>query len=140
IATNGASATRPVRAIHGCRYSSPTRLRPGSPRSRRASRSFAVLVNGSASAAATISVSPPVSSATYSSPGCTATARLAGSVQGVVVQTTSDGVGAEASSGGGATSGNLTYTDGVRCSSYSTSAWARAVLQHMHPWTGLSPL
>src|SRR5213592_2352012 len=63
--------------------------------------------------------------------GCTAMARLAGSVHGVVVQITRD-AGAPAAAGSGATSGNLTYTDGVRCSSYSTSAWASAVLQYMH--------
>ena len=67
-------------------------------------------------------------------------ARLAGSVHGVVVQITRLGLGADGASGSDVTSGNFTYTDGVRCSSYSTSACARAVLSYMHQCTGLSPL
>src|SRR5215813_9136022 len=101
--------------------------------------SFAVLTSPSASVAATISTSLSARSATYSSAGCTAMARLAGSVHGVVVQITSD-AGAPPAAGSGATSGNLTYTDGVRWSSYSTSAWASAVLQYMHQCTGFKPL
>ena len=69
-------------------------------------------------------------------------ARFAGSVQGVVVQMMAK-AGRPASapaSAGAVTSGNFTYTDGVRCSSYSTSAWASAVLQCMHQCTGLRPL
>ena len=42
--------------------------------------------------------------------------------------------------GSGPVSGKRTYTEGVRCSSYSTSAWASAVLQCMHQCTGLRPL
>ena len=49
-------------------------------------------------------------------------ARLAGNVHGVVVQITSDGFGAEGAGGSAPTSGKRTYTDGVRWSSYSTSA------------------
>ena len=55
-----------------------------------------------------MSVSSPVSRATYFSLGFTATARLAGRVQGVVVQMTTDGRGAPASPGAGVTSGNFT--------------------------------
>ncbi len=107
---------------------------------RRAPLSRATPMNASASFAATTSVSLPTSSATYSSSGCTAMARFAGSVHGVVVQITSEGVGAFGASGSGATSGNFTYTDCVRCSSYSTSACASAVLSCMHQCTGFRPL
>jgi len=70
-------------------------------------------------------------------------ARLAGSVHGVVVQTTANARRPTSfawSSAGTDVSGNFTHTEGVRCSSYSTSACASAVLQCIHQWTGLSPL
>src|SRR2546430_5092476 len=59
-------------------------------------------------------------------------ARLAGSVHGVVVQTTANARRPASfawSSAGTDVSGNFTHTEGVRCSSYSTSACASAVLQ-----------
>jgi hypothetical protein len=75
---------------------------------RRGSDSRATCTKASTSLAATTSVSPCTSSATYSSSGCTAIARFAGRVHGVVVQMTSDGLGADGASGNGATSGNRT--------------------------------
>src|SRR5216117_514854 len=95
-------------AIHAWRYSSPSSRRPGNVATRRAPVSRATSVNASASLAATTRVSPPTSSATYSSSGCTAMARSAGSVHGVVVQITRLGFGADGSPGSGVSSGNFT--------------------------------
>src|SRR5262245_1893609 len=138
MATNDAATILPVRSIQGWRYSSPASAVPGNVATRGASATPAIPANASASLAATTSVSPPTRKATYSSSGWTAMARLAGSVHGVVVQITADtGPGTPSS---GVSKGNFTYTDGVRCSSYSTSAWASAVLQCMHQCTGFRPL
>ena len=84
----------------------------------------------------------PTSSATYFSLGFTATARLAGSVHGVVVQMTIDGRGRGRRGPGRRRrrAGTSRRPTASRCSSYSTSAWASAVLQCMHQCTGLRPL
>src|SRR5262245_21043343 len=129
MATNGAVATLPVRSIHAWRYSSPASACPGIVARRRGDARPASAANASTSLAAATGGPPVPAGATYSSSGWTATARLAGSVHGVVVQITSEGRGADGAAGSGATSGKRTYTDGVRWSSYSTSAWASAVLQ-----------
>jgi hypothetical protein len=92
------------------------------------------------SAAATTSIRPPSSTATYSCSGCTATARLAGSVHGVVVQMAAAGAERPASGvGGGSTNGYATYAEGDVMSAYSTSASASAVVHDAHQSTGFFP-
>ena len=94
-------------------------------------------------ARATTYTSSPFASATYSCAGCTAIARFAGKVHGVVVQITAKArrlPSTDWSSDGTDVIGNLTQTDGVLWSSYSTSACASAVRQCMHQWTGFRPL
>src|SRR5437870_2497220 len=99
-----------------------------------ASREQAFFV-ASASASATIYISLPDSSATYSNSGWKATAMDAGNVQGVVVQmmvftffpASAGSIFAES-----LVSAYFTYTLGLVCISYSTSASASAVLSWMH--------
>ena len=145
IATKSSVSTTESRAIHGWRACVPTSAAPGSARAAARARPATPgrFATATASGRATISHSPSTSRAVYVSVGCTAMARFAGKVQGVVVQMTSDALRpprASARAGLAVATGNFTYTVGEVSSSYSTSAWASAVLQCMHQCTGLRPL
>ena len=126
----------------------PSRSRPdeGERRRRRAAaHGLELAAKASTSGRATISTSPSRSTRGVASPsGCTAIARLAGSVHGVVVQMTQmRGPAAERRGErgrGGRSPGSARRPRACVWSSYSTSAWASAVLQCMHQWTGFRPL
>ncbi|OQC68702.1 MAG: hypothetical protein BWX47_01693 [candidate division Hyd24-12 bacterium ADurb.Bin004] len=90
---------------------------------------------------ATRNLLSPASTITYSSAGFRATALLAGSVQGVVVQmTTSVPFGTPlACHSSGESCSNATQIEGDFFCEYSTSASARAVRQVLHQLIGRSP-
>src|SRR5690606_6987712 len=95
-----------------------------------AGESFAAAATLSSNGAATSTRSAPRSATAYSISGCTATARLAGSVQGVVVQMTTESGLSEGSPNFCASAsgtGNFTQIEGDTCSLYSISASASAV-------------
>jgi hypothetical protein len=91
-------------------------------------------------AAATTSTRSAIATAMYSRSGCTATAMLAGSVQGVVVHAAAATPSRPSrGAGSGSTKGYATLTSGDVTSAYSTSASASAVTHDAHHCTGFFP-